>query len=476
MGSIRHLISSATRFATDRRGNFAVLTGLAVSTLALGVGFGVNVLQAYHVKTALRDALDAAVTSTARDLTTGVIAEKDARKTVEAFLTANTDGTFALGDAYVLDSLVIDRSARTVEASVSARVDLAFPLFFDNSPRVVVSSGAVYSDKKIEVAMMLDITGSMAKTWRADKIGDLKTAASNAVESIMSNQDPKNPRIRMSIVPYAEGVNVGALASTAVFAEKAGGPDLPPPIDQPLAASAGTPGDACATERKLRDGAADFSDDGPFTERRNNNGRVYLARINRDDRLSVCPQARLVPLTADKKQLLASIDSFRADGVTAGAVAIQWTYYMLSPKWRSAIQAASLGNGAADHNPQKVSKVAILMTDGQFNTAFAGVEDGPTSNDRYNPRLKQGNRARQYAESLCTRMKADGISVFTIGFDLDSPQMTRIEREQAKGVLKTCASTDTASVKHYFEASTGAELDAAFKKIIRNAERLALTR
>ena len=31
-----------------------------------------------------------------------------------------------------------------------------------------------------------------------------------------------------------------------------------------------------------------------------------------------------------------------------------------------------MGAGPADHDDRRVSKVAILMTDGQFNTAFAG--------------------------------------------------------------------------------------------------------
>ena len=60
--------------------------------------------------------------------------------------------------------------------------------------------------------------------------------------------------------------------------------------------------------------------------------------------------------------------------MTAGGIAAQWGYYMLSPEWRDAIKAAGMGGGPADHDPKKVAKVAILMTDGQFNTAFAGRE------------------------------------------------------------------------------------------------------
>ena len=73
-------------------------------------------------------------------------------------------------------------------------------------------------------------------------------------------------------------------------------------------------------------------------------------------------------------------------------------------------------------------------------------------------------------------MKGDGIEVFTIGFALDDRSMSRDEREQAKSVLKNCSSPDSSSIKHYFEASTGEELDAAFREIIANTERLAIMR
>jgi Flp pilus assembly protein TadG len=459
--------------ASDRSGNFAVLTGVVASMLMLSVGYGVNVAQSYQLKSSLRNALDSAVTSTARDLTTGAIEEEDARKMVEAFLHANSDPKFATTDRFVLDSLVIDRTAKTIEATAYANVNLAFPIFSTNDPRVSMRSASVYSDKTIEVAMMLDVTRSMEKKGKIDKIDDLRKAATNAVKLLLANQDPKNPRVRVAIVPYAEAVNTGKLADT-VFVEVEGGSNLPPAIDAPITASAEKRPDNCATERKDKDGKADFSDDSPYTERRNKSGKTYLARVNRDDRMDVCPLAELVPLTADVETLTRSIDEFRADGVTAGGIAAQWGYYMLSPKWRSAIQGAGMGDGPADHNTKKVAKVAILMTDGQFNTAFAGVRDSGEWNEQ--PQLYQGSKSRSYAESLCANMRNDGIDVFTIGFDLNNPKMRKSESDQAKTVLKNCSSPDTSSMKHYYEASTGVELDAAFKEIIKNVERLALTK
>ena len=112
----------AGRFARNRRGNFGVAMAATVSLLGLSVGFAMNTGQMYLVHSNLRNALDSAVTSTARDLTLGVIKEKDARDSVMAFLNANGGTGFVTADQIKLDSLVINKTKKTVEASVS--VDL----------------------------------------------------------------------------------------------------------------------------------------------------------------------------------------------------------------------------------------------------------------------------------------------------------------------------------------------------------------
>ncbi|MGX9573295.1 pilus assembly protein TadG-related protein [Mesorhizobium sp. f-mel] len=468
-GGLVHAIGG---FARDRSGNLAVLLGMVASVLALGVGFAVNVSQLYNARSSLQGVVDAAVTSTARDLTTGVIKEADANKSVQAFLDANSRAGILNADQIVLDQLAVDKIAKTVQADVHVNVGLYFPIFgMGDMQRVAASTTALYSDKTIEVAMMLDVTGSMAANWytKTNKIGDLQVAASKAVKDLLKwNRANSDPRIRVAIVPYAEAVNTGGLAST-VFVETRYGPKVPPPIDAPVQVSATPAPDKCATERKDKDGYADYSPDGPYTERLDNNGRRYLAKVNRDYRMGTCPSAALVALTADETKLLGTIAGFKAAGVTAGGIAAQWGYYMLSPSWRSAIAEAGQGVGPANFDRRKVAKIAILMTDGQFNTAFAKGRGEPTSQG-------QGQTARNNAEAICDNMKRDGIEIFTIGFALNDPTMTVNERDQAKSVLKNCSTADTSSLKHYYEAATGAELTAAFDEITRNIEKLTIKR
>jgi Flp pilus assembly protein TadG len=434
----------AGNLASDRSGNFAVLTGVIASMLMLSAGFGVNVAQSYQLKSSLRNALDSAVTSTARDLTTGAIEEEDARKMVEAFLHANSDSKFATADRFVLDSLVIDRTAKTIEATAYANVNLAFPIFSTKDPRVSMRSAAVYSDKTIEVAMMLDVTGSMAANWSSDKIGDLQDAAEDAVKRLLDGQNPDSPRIRVAIVPYSDAVNVGALSEYVHYEEKFTKGE-PPAYSVLHAVAVSERKDNCATERK---GTHQFTAAGP-----------QVAMVNRDSRLQFCPEAALQPLTADADALLETIGAFKADGHTAGHIGIQWTRYLLSSNWANYLPK---GSDPKVYDETKVAKIAILMTDGEFNTAFANVAEDATVR-------KQPTKSRDKAEKLCEAMKRDDkIEIFTIGFMLN--------QTNAKQVMKNCASEDTSSVQHYYEAADGEALGEAFDAIIKNIERLALTK
>jgi hypothetical protein len=101
------------------------------------------------------------------------------------------------------------------------------------------------------------------------------------------------------------------------------------------------------------------------------------------------------------------------------------------------------------------------MTDGEFNTAFAGV---PKNGDPKN----QATLSRNNAERLCDAMRKDGIEIFSVGFQL--------KETSAKGVMKNCSTKDTSSIRHYYEASSGDELNQAFLEIAQNIERLAITK
>jgi len=442
--AISRFSSLSSRFARQDGGNFSIAFAAIATTLTMSLGLAVNYAQLSQSHNNLLNALDSALVSTARDITTGLIKEKDAEKSVLAFLAANTRDGLAVASSIKLNSLQLDKTTKQLVGKASIDVPLVFPVFSTASTkRVTVESAAVYSDKSIEVAMMLDVTGSMS----GQKIKDLKVAAANAVEAFLGTNQGVVPRVRVAIVPYADAVNVGpGLAGTVTaLAGNAGEPAALDPIA--LAASgmiASSLPDMCATDRT---GSEQFTDASPL-----------VAMINRDSRLKFCPAAQLQPLTANKDELLDTIGAFTANGFTAGGIGVQWTRYMLSPEWKNVLPSDSAPTA---YGSTKVKKYAILMTDGEFNTAFANVAAGS------DPR-NQSNRARSSAERHCAEMKKAGIEIFAVGFMLD--------KTAAKQVMKACASPDTGAIAHYYEAKTGTALDEAFKEIAANIERLTLVK
>ena len=453
MRQFRGVVRGVDDFTRNREGNFAVLFGAAVSVLALGVGFAVNISQLYNARSSLQGVVDAAVTSTARDLTLGVITEADAGKTVQAFLDANSTAGILQANQVVLDKLTVNRTAKTVQADAHADVGLFFPLFStDSMRRVTASTTALYSDKTVEVAMMLDVTGSMA----GQKIKDLRTAASNAVNSFLSGQNAANPRVRMAIVPYANSVNVGSLAASTVFVEtKPSERKQAPGNDDPKYVSASTRPDNCATERK---GAYQYSDAGPDVSMVNRD--LYLSAFAQQTHTRACPLATIQPLTTDASALNNVIKDLDASGGTAGHIGVQWAWYMLSENWGGVMNASQR---PAKMDPKKVAKYVILMTDGEFNLSYFDAS-GP--DQVYNDAGKV--QTRTAATTLCAAMRDQGIEIFTIGFALTE--------KNAKSTLQSCASSDTSNAKHFYQAANGTELDQAFQDIVRNIDKLTVTR
>jgi Flp pilus assembly protein TadG len=453
-----------SRFSRDERGNFAMLTGITILAVSAALTLGIDTSRAFTAKSQLGSALDSAVTAVARDVTTGIIAKEDVPAAMQRYLNVNAE-RFARNGGIVIDRVDIDTTTRTIEVAAHTILPLAFPIVHRNkSLRVSTLSAAGYSDQAVEVAMMLDITGSM----KGQKIEDLKFAARNAVDAFLSKNGPNSSRVRVAIVPYAYSVNVGkGELAKAVHVEEqfSGGNSEPIAYDdywgkKGVAVAANTKTepygslptgtkriDYCATDRK---GNHAYTNVPPTT-----------ALVARDFRLKEdqCTAAEIQPLTNSKTALTDTIDTFRASGYTAGHIGVQWTWYMLSNSWANFLPASSVPAKSGSRN---VMKYAVLMTDGEFNTAYAG-----NGQKDYNGGGQEPNSSAR-AKTLCAAMKKEGIEVFTIGFQL--------KEQTAKNVLKACASPDSQDRKYYYDTSTGAQLNDAFLEVARNIERLALTK
>ncbi len=114
---------------------------------------------------------------------------------------------------------------------------------------------------------------------------------------------------------------------------------------------------------------------------------------------------------------------------------------------------------------------AGAMTDGAFNTTYckgviskdSGSGSG-SSSDHINCNAPNGNAFDQ-AKALCDNMKAAGVIVYTVGFDVAND-------EDAQDIMTECAT----SADHLFLPSSGAALKDAFRAIGQEISRLRLSK
>lgn len=224
------------------------------------------------------------------------------------------------------------------------------------------------------------------------------------------------------------------------------------------------PSSTCVSERV---GAERYTEARPSTAYV---GRSYLGSDN------ACPSAAITPLTASASTLKAKIDQLRKSGSTAGQIGIAWAWYMLSPNFASLFDGAGKPGAYA---PTETLKVAILMTDGEFNTPFRdgviGLDAGSGSgalNTHINLNSSNGDPFAQSVE-LCRAMHARGVVVYTVGFDLGSDTGKPNVIDSALDVMEACATNKNT---HFFQANSGADLKEAFRAIGRDITRLRIAR
>jgi Flp pilus assembly protein TadG len=212
----------------------------------------------------------------------------------------------------------------------------------------------------------------------------------------------------------------------------------------------------CATERT---GAQAYTDVAPSSA---------PVGMNYPSSSNPCPSAQITPLTTDRTALKSKIDSFSAAGSTAGQIGTAWGWYMISPEFAYLWPAASQ---PAAYNTPDLLKVVVIMTDGNYNTAYcegviaknSGSGSGDAQ-DKNNCPATNGDATAQ-AEALCTAMKAKGVIVYTVGFNVG-------KGSDAEDVMEACAT----SSNHVYLPSSGAALKDAFAAIGRDLMKLRLSR
>jgi len=446
-------------FLRNSRGTVSVMMAFSAIPFILAAGAAIDFARISREQVEFAAAVDSAALAIAAsprgDLTGLTPSEQEARMAelelwADAIIAQNysaSDDNPITSDLEITDSTVTLTAEHALPTTIMAMVGI-------EDTELHVLSEVTKAGNSIEVSLVLDITGSMS----GSKIASLRTAAKNFVDTVVAvDQVPFYSKV--ALVPYSMGVNVGTYAVAARGSITSGTSTTPGSANYRFR----NPSNAwktfaisnCVSERT---GAQAYTDAPVST---NKVGRNYPSPAN------TCPTATILPLTSNKTTLKNSIDTYGASGSTAGQIGVAWGWYMLSRDFG----LFSGSSQPAAYGTEDLKKIAVLMTDGDFNSPHcngviskdAGSGSG-SSDEHINCNATNGSAFTQ-SLNLCTAMKAKGILVYTIAFNVASGS-------PAQSIMNSCAS----GAGYAYDAANETQLQAVFQSIGKSLLALRLSK
>lgn len=402
---------TAAHYSKDTSGNVALLFAISTFFIVGLLAMAVDLSNSYSAKQRLQDTSDAIALLAAKDKSLDTPAK------LEVAAQALYDATYPgqKGIRIVIEDIRRDGDAVTIVSKNN--VDTYFGGVFNKSDLDVgVTSTAVFSKASLDVALVLDTTGSMGQSVNGrrggpSKMKGLKTAA-NGLINTFDNLD--NTDLRLSVVPFAQYINVGKINS------KAGWLDFANADQQSWKGCVGS--------------RLNGNDESP-TER----GGAIPALPGQ-----YCAN-EILPLTSNMASARRSINGLKPRGWTYIPSGITWGWRTLEGELPKKVAEAPAKD---DHK-----RVMVIMTDGENTRSKSGLtHEGENLNN-----------ANRKTARLCESVKNDDIEIYTIAYALDD--------KFTKNLMRKCAS----STANFFDAGTAADLEKAFEEIGRNLEVLRVS-
>lgn len=445
----------------DRSGDVAILFGLMAIVFMALTGAAVDLGRWLHARNDTTRALDAAVLAGGRVLQlTG-----DHAAAIEAanqYYTENSKHRLPLETDTIAFVVVDDGLGFT--AVGDAYIATPFMAFVGTERLPVMNTtGSEYSKAKlavggnaktnIEIGMMLDVSGSMSGT----KLTDMKTAAKDLVDIIVWD-DQSEFTSKVALAPFSADIR---LPNDLLLAAR--DPSMTGPYTGPsYACKIGKKWTTCQDTFVRRDCVVERKGDEKYTGVGPGAGSYVMPLFTETSNCATASASVVAPLSNDKVSLKSKIDALVAQGGTAGHLGTAWAWYMISPDWASVLPEGAKPKAYGSEN---VKKIAILMTDGEYNRQYStfgissGTSGAPTPTGAVN------DSSNNQAKALCDGMKAKDIEVYTVGFDLGGSS-------SAINTLNYCAT----SPGHAYLAEDGDELKQAFRDIALKISTLYLAR
>jgi len=424
-------------YLRNTAGNMAITFAISAMFLLAGIGAAIDFNTMSTNRSAYQNFADAAVLAVAASDDDNIaVLRKIAQDTVngnnfsDQVLTTNLtvlpDGTYHVDVTSTHNLMLMGMfGKKTHEISVAAE-----------APPPAAS-------QKINIALVLDVTESM----EGSKIETLKTAATTLVNDISGGEDGET---MFSVVPFARYVELPvSVASESWINVEPDSNDCWTAIDEdnsvncrPVGSgeNAYTECDVTVTkevcEFRSWQGCAG-SRAAPWHER-DYYGGAKIEGFTTDD---WC-HSTMLPLTTSVLDTKATIDAMTTEQSTYIPAGLIWG-------WRSLMPAAPLTQAnTADYNERK--KVLLLMSDGENSQSLGGESSTFEGVFHWEDDVAA---ADILTAELCTNIKADGIKIYTVAFEVTDAATIDL--------LRNCA-TDA---EKFYDASNASQLTAAFSDI-----------
>ena len=293
--------------------------------------------------------------------------------------------------------------------------------------KVNVTSEVLWGIKKLELALALDNTGSMASSG---KMANLKTAAHSLLD-VLKKASKKDGDVKVAIIPFDTTVNIGKSYQNRDWFDI-----------ESIDCNGWKKGNGCNKtnwrenwEGCVRDRAQpyDVLDTSPTTADTKTLYPVY----------DCGDIAEALPLTSKWEKLNNKIDDMNPNGMTNVTIGLVWAWHALTPNQPY--------TKAAEPAPD-LDKVIIILTDGDNTEAWDNIN---------NKKITTPSAIDARTAAVCANIKAANIKIYAV----------RVIDGNAE-LLRNCAT----SPSMYFDVQQASQLNDVFTAIAQNLANLRIAK
>ncbi len=434
------MLSRLTTWKENREGNVAIILAISIIPILALIGIAIDLQNTNRSREFIQYSLDNAVIAGSREMQAG-----KSKAEINAYINNFVDGVLKAKKYYASCKPVTveyPKGTQDINATVKCQqkttlTELIGFKYLDFS----VTSGSTYGIGNVDVAMVFDVSGSMASSG---KIYALKDAAQDAVDILLPTGDNADMgEVRISMVSYSYMMDAGPYFQKVTNEEQHR-------IYNEAECKRFRRGKCrkWKTRRRVVDSTCVIERTGSeaFTDTDPGPGAWIKPAIDSiDANRPACNPIPPLALTDNRSALKSYINKLYPSGGTAGHIGIAWGWYTIAPDWSGVWPAAS---DPLEYKEPDSAKAMIVMTDGEFNQEYNYSEGDGRSFDQ--------------AKILCDNIKEEGVRIYTVAFKAP---------KKGRDVLEYCSS----GPEFAFRADSANELKDAYAKIATSISDLRIT-